>query len=59
MIHVPSSELKFIMMDIEKQSDGSDCGVLDMHLICAVAWTLALFGLITDQTTSSYCLKNC
>ena len=28
MVHVPSSELKVVMMDVEKQSNGSDCGVL-------------------------------
>ena len=28
MVHVPSSELKFEMMDVEKQSNDSDCGVL-------------------------------
>ena len=28
MVHGPSSELKITMMDIEKQSNGSDCGVL-------------------------------
>ena len=28
MVHVPSSELKIVMMDVKKQSNGSDCGVL-------------------------------
>ena len=28
MVHVPSSELKIVMMDVEKQSNGSDSGVL-------------------------------
>ena len=28
MVHVPSSDLKIEMMDVEKQSNGSDCGVL-------------------------------
>ena len=28
MVHVPSSELKIVMMDVEKQSNGSNCGVL-------------------------------
>ena len=28
MVYVPSSELKVVMMDVEKQSNGSDCGVL-------------------------------
>ena len=28
MVHVPSSDLKIVMMDVEKQSNGSDCGVL-------------------------------
>ena len=25
MVHVPSSELKIVMMDVDKQSNGSDC----------------------------------
>ena len=28
MVYSPSSELKITMMDVEKQSNGSDCGVL-------------------------------
>ena len=28
MVHVPSSDLHTVMMDVEKQSNGSDCGVL-------------------------------
>ena len=28
MVHVPSSDLQIVMMDVEKQSNGSDCGVL-------------------------------
>ena len=28
MVHVPSSDLKIVTMDVEKQSNGSDCGVL-------------------------------
>jgi hypothetical protein len=28
MVHVPSSHLNIVMMDVEKQSNGSDCGVL-------------------------------
>ena len=28
MVHVPSSDLKIVMMDVEKQSNMSDCGVL-------------------------------
>ena len=28
MVHVPSSDLKIVMMDVEKQSNRSDCGVL-------------------------------
>ena len=28
MVHVPSSNLIIVMMDVEKQSNGSDCGVL-------------------------------
>ena len=28
MVHVPSSELKVVILDVEKQSNSSDCGVL-------------------------------
>ena len=28
MVHVPSSDLRIVMMDVAKQSDSSDCGVL-------------------------------
>ena len=28
MIYVPSSDLQIVMMDVEEQSNGSDCGVL-------------------------------
>ena len=28
MVHVPSSDLHIVMMDVAKQSNGSDCGVL-------------------------------
>ena len=33
MVHVPSSDLNIVMMDIEKQSNGSDCGVLAIAYI--------------------------
>ena len=36
MVHVPSSELKIVMMDVEKQSNGSDCGVLAIAYAYAV-----------------------
>ena len=46
MVHVPSSDLHIVIMDIAKQSNGSDCGVL------AIAqWlTLALSDLITVRS---------
>ena len=28
MVHVPSSDLHTVIMDVEKQSNSSDCGVL-------------------------------
>ena len=30
MVYSPLSELKIVMIDVEKQSNGSDCGVLSI-----------------------------
>ena len=35
MVHVPSSDLQIVMMDVEKQSNGSDCGVLAIAYVCS------------------------
>ena len=49
MVHVPSSDLKVVMMDVEKQSNSSDCGVLAIATY-AVVGTLAVSGLTTVRS---------
>ena len=63
MVHVPSSELKIVMIDVEKQCNGSDCGVL------AIAYAFDICSGLHPCSVRFYhckirphlitCLENC
>ena len=63
MVHVPSSDLHIVMMDVEKQSNGSDCGVLSIAYAFDICSGMDPCSVRFDQTKIrqhlATCLENC
>ena len=60
MGHVPSSDLNIVMMDVEKQSNGSACGVLTIAYVFDVCSGMdPCTGLHTVRSENITCLENC
>ena len=50
LVYNPSSELRVTMMDVEKQSNGSDCGILAIAYAFDVCSGPVLLDLITVRS---------
>ena len=63
MVHVPSSDLQIVMMDVDKQSNGSDCGVLAIAYvfdICSGGDPCTVrFDHSKIRSHLATCLENC
>ena len=63
MVHVPSSDLQIVMMDVDKQSNGSDCGVLAIAYvfdICSGGDPCTVrFNHSKIRSHLATCLENC
>ena len=59
MVHVPSSDLQIVMMDVEKQSNGSDCGVLAIAYVFDICSGMDPCSVRFDQLHLATCLENC
>lgn len=63
MVHVPSSDLQIIMMDVEKQSNTSDCGVLAIAYIFDICSGMDPCTVRFDHSKIrphlATCLENC
>ena len=63
MVRVPSSDLSIIMMDVEKQSNGSDCGVLSIAYVFNICSGMNPCTVRFDHSKSrqhlATCLENC
>ena len=63
MVYSPLSELKIVMMDVEKQSNGSDCGVLAIAYAFDICSSLNPCVVRFDHSKIrqhlATCLENC
>ena len=63
MVYSPLSELKIVMMDVEKQSNGSDCGVLAIayvfNICSSVDPCVVRFDHSKIRQHLATCLENC
>ena len=63
MVYSPLSELKIVMMDVEKQSNGSDCGVLSIAYAFDICSSLNPCVVRFDHSKIrehlATCLENC
>ena len=63
MVHIPLSELKIVLMDVEKQSNGSDCGVLAIAYAFDICSGLDPCAVRFDHSKIrqhlATCLENC
>ena len=63
MVYVPSSDLHIVMMDIEKQSNGSDCGVLAIAYAFDICRRMDPCSVRFDHSKIrqhlATCLENC
>ena len=63
MVHVPSSDLQIVMMDGDKQSNGSDCGVLAIAYVFDICSGMdpctVRFDHSKIRSHLATCLENC
>ena len=63
MVQVPSSDLSIVMMDVEKQSNGSDCGVLAIACVFDICSGMNPCTVRFDHSKIrqhlATCLENC